>query len=100
MIGQKELDSLLDDIEERQGTRCTDGCTRFMLGCLSLIRHRLPPLAEQALELAQRYVAGTVSAADLIRMRVDCWRQISGHEMETGDPSVCAMRAVICVLYP
>jgi hypothetical protein len=70
-----------------------------MLACLSQIKDRLPPLAEQALELAQGYAAGTVSAADVIRIREECWREIKGREMDTDDPSTCAFRAVICVLY-
>ena len=90
---------MLNDIEEQQGARCTDRCTRFMLACLLQIRHRLPPLAEQALELAEGYATVTVSAADVIRIRAACWRQLRGREMETDDPSTCAFRAVICVLY-
>ena len=99
MVDQKYLDLMLNDIEEHQKTESTDKCARFMLACLSQIRHRLPPLAEQALDLAQRYAEGTVAAADVIQMRVECWQQLRGHEMELHNPSVCALRAVICVLH-
>jgi hypothetical protein len=99
MTGQEHLDWTLNDIEEHQEAGCTDGRTRFMLACLSQIRHRLPTLAEQALVLAEQYATGNAPSADVIQMRAECWRQLRGHEMETDNPSVCALRAVICALY-
>lgn len=56
-------------------------------------------LAECWIIAEPQYAAGIVPAADVIQMRAECWQQLGGHEMETGDPSLCSLRAVICVLY-
>jgi hypothetical protein len=49
----EKIDDLLNDIEincdPAIGSRA---CTRFSLDCLTLIRHKLPPIAEEGLAVA------------------------------------------------
>jgi hypothetical protein len=74
-----------------------------MLESCDLLVDHLPPEAKEALGTAKReWATGHPNTASLERVRVQCWRYIDGASKmkDANDPSVCATRALICVLYP
>jgi len=94
----KELDELLNDIELKCDPPIgSKESNAFMLECLSLIRHKLPPISLEAVEVLQAYFMGRATVEAVNDMRVRCWEHIAEHYkgVEASNPEVSAIRAVI-----
>ncbi len=94
-------DEVLDRLERE--------CARFvevelartvMMRGIDLIPGSLPNIAKEALKAAATFQRGRASEAELERVRVACWDHLGSRDCEFSDPEVCAMRAVICALFP
>ncbi len=76
---------------------------RLMVKCLRVIPFPVPDVVITGIELARRYWKhGSASETDLERARVACWNYLDhvASSTNTIEPEFCAIRAVICVLYP
>ncbi|WP_437608113.1 hypothetical protein WMF20_45890 [Sorangium sp. So ce834] len=94
---------LLNKIDEEVGlNKHADRCVRFMVESCILIKDRLSDSGTSALVVAQRYWAGLATENELEAARVECWQELDAKSWSTNteEPEACAMRAVICVLYP
>jgi hypothetical protein len=76
-----------------------DRTQRFLIKAARLLPS-LPGPAVQALEVAERFHAGTVEADDLEAARVSCWDLCDTGEGRGTTPEVAAVRAAICALFP
>src|SRR5437773_8917117 len=95
----KQLDSLLNDIEMRCDPAIgSKQCNAFSLDCLSLIRHKLPPIAAEGVAIATEYFEGRVPLKSVTDMLIRMWQYLDEHHQQTAidDPKVSAIRAVIC----
>ncbi|WNG61484.1 hypothetical protein F0U59_47330 [Archangium gephyra] len=77
-------------------------CFQFMAQCCTLIQEWIPPVAQQALEVAWRYWKQQASEENLTAARVRCWKYLDASKAgsDLDDRKTCAVRAVICCLYP
>jgi|ERR1043166_8204008 hypothetical protein len=94
----KELEELLNDIEEKCNPQIgAKESIDFMLECLSLIRHKLPPASIEAVEVLQAYFMGRVTIEAVNDMLVECWRRIDEDYkgVDARNSEVSAIRAVI-----
>ena len=75
---------------------------KFMLASAELIAERLPDVGRAALETARRFWNGQADAQELEDARVRSWKYLEARGVGTSldEPDVCALRAVICLLYP
>lgn len=74
----------------------------FLIDCLEIISDSIPIVGKEALCIAKKYwVEQSVSDEELERTRVLCWDYADslGNSINLLDKEICAMRAVICVLY-
>jgi hypothetical protein len=94
----EKLDQLLNEIEICCDPEIGDDrCNQFCLDCLALIRHKLPPIAADALVVVTDYREGRVPLKSVVDMTVKCWKYLDenhGHQ-PLDDPLVSAIRAVI-----
>ena len=92
------------DLLAREGefARNPKQCFQFMARCCALIHAWLPPVAQQALQVARRYWDQQTSEAELTAARVRCWRHLDASKAGSDllDRRTCAVRAVICGLSP
>jgi hypothetical protein len=72
---------------------------QFMIAYLSLSIDALPPIAQEALNVAEQFWRGQASQDDLLAMRVRCWNYLGPQEQDIKGTHLAAMRAVICTLY-
>jgi len=100
------MDSVLDFIDEyqrRHGTQTAFVNGRaFMIAYVALIQRPLPPVAQDALRAARRYLAGEAAAAELVTARVACWQYLATHKLTYAHPQppeASAVRATICFLW-
>jgi hypothetical protein len=94
----QNLTGLLNDIEINcDPTIGSRECSQFSLDCLALIRHKLPPIAEEGLALGTAYLEGRVPVQSVIDMLIKCWQYLAENHKHTpmDDPAVNAIRAVI-----
>ena len=79
----------------------SEQCIQFMTECLSLIQHKLPPIAVEAMAVAREYSAGRISVRTVSEMLVKCWEYLKEHHPGVlfEHPEVAALRAVICLLH-
>jgi hypothetical protein len=102
MIGSDDLDSLLNDLEERMGSDWNWGpCCHFMIDCLNLVRPQLPSVAVEALTIQESFMEGIAPYEQVIAARERCWRA-NDREATTHPVSnlrITCIRAVICVLW-
>jgi hypothetical protein len=94
--------SYRDTLEEFEGRldldREFESIQRFLIGvCRSL---ELSAVAQEALEVAARYLDHAASDKDLERARVACWDSIKGRDCNLSDREVASTRALICATYP
>jgi hypothetical protein len=98
MSTPQELDLLLNDIEMNcDPTIGSEQCNQFSIDCLSLIRHKLPPIAEEGLTIVTEYLEGRVPLRSVTDMLVKCWQYLKENynQASPDDPVVSAIRAVI-----
>src|SRR5579862_8609514 len=91
-------DQMLTTAKDDYGT-----LTRLMIECLELVPFRLPAVGEAATKIARQYwTERSLPASVLEHARVDCWNYLDQRSASTNTvvPEYCAVRAVICVLYP
>jgi len=97
-LSDKRLDDLLNDIEINCNPAIgSEQCNGFSVECLSLIRHRLPPIACEALDLLKDYRTGRTELESVTKMIVQCWKYLDEKHggREIHHPEVSAVRAVI-----
>lgn len=89
---------VLDDLESRINlNQEARSILRFMITSQRL---RLSGIADEALEVAVRYLEGLATDTELQEARVACRHSIRGRDMNIADQEVPATRAVICALFP
>jgi hypothetical protein len=100
------MDSVLDFIDDdqrRHGTRTAFIQGRaFMIAYFALIHRPLPPVAHEALQVAQRYLAAAATSADLTAARVACWQYLDARHLTYAVPQsseASVVRAAICFLW-
>lgn len=73
----------------------------FMLESLSLIRHRLHPIAANAFEAAEQYWKGDSRLVNLEVIQVSCWNYLDTNiaTAHTSEFESASIRAVTCVIY-
>jgi hypothetical protein len=71
-----------------------------MLAASRMLAPLLPPAAEEWLRVADRYWHKRATVADLERVRVAAWEFLGKDSCNFESPSVLAVRAVICLLFP
>jgi len=61
----------------------------------------LPSVATDALDVARCFQRSQASAEQLERARIQCWEFLDAKSASTdfSQPEICAIRAVICILY-
>ncbi|KID58075.1 hypothetical protein JF50_04885 [Pseudoalteromonas luteoviolacea] len=78
-------------------------CIILMLRCLKLISDECPKVASQSMKVANDFwVKAAVNSEMLDSARVECWNFLDANSASTNieQREFCAVRAVICVLYP
>jgi hypothetical protein len=71
----------------------------FACACCRLIWDELPPLARQALVVAEKYVSGDATSKELTDERVKLWQDLGDESNEYQSKKNNAYRAVTCSLY-
>ncbi len=99
---EENVFDVLAELDERgELRRGLDLCVRFMFSCCDLVKADFPEAALRALEVARNYWSGAVSGEDLLKEQRASWGYLNKlGSMNLEDPRVCAMRAVVCLLYP
>ncbi len=72
----------------------------FQEACCEQIRGVLPEEADDWLRTACAYRLREVTPAELETVRVAAWKYLGPRSLEVTIPEVCAVRAVICLLFP
>ena len=98
-----EPEKILDEIV----TRCkieehVKESIDFMLDALDLIAGRFPPEAKGIFLRAKSFHGGKGDREEIEKARKECWKindKLPSPYTHWG-PDVCALRALICVLYP
>ena len=96
-----KLDLLLNEIEVNCDpvtySSFVAGC---MVDCVSVIEHRLPPMAKTGLLVCRSYPSGGSSLQQLKDAILDCWTVLGegGQESRLEIPDVSATRAILCIL--
>ena len=72
----------------------------IMLTSLEEHRSEFSPDVFDALKLARIFHSRRSTLDELLEVRVNMWKLISGRDCQFDDPFVCKIRAVICVLFP
>src|SRR5262245_670363 len=98
-LAQQKLDDLLNDINMNcEPLVFSKPCYQCSVDCLALIRHKLPPVAQEGLDLLINYLAGRVSVRSITEMRAKCWRYLNENhkqprlDLPVEPPEVCAVR--------
>ncbi|MEJ5150700.1 hypothetical protein [Comamonas sp. MYb396] len=103
MINRDELEDVLSRVAKLGDSQKVHvQLVVFMLRSLARIRHLLPGIGLQSLQMAERYWLQKVgSPEDLENARVACWDYLENTGASVGSETKeqAAMRAVICVLY-
>lgn len=97
-----KLDLLLYSVEDGcDPSEYVGSMVPYMIGCLSLIEHRMPPVVSVSFQVSKDYYSGLSPLNSVSDAYEACWKELSrGHrEMQLDDPDVSAIRAVICILY-
>jgi len=93
---------LLNDIEQTcdPPVGC-EGCRRFTVECLSLIRHKLPSIATEAIGVAENCLAGHTGLEPVSEVLVGSWQYLDQHypAAPLSDPNVSGIQAVIFLLH-
>ena len=96
----QDLNEQMRRIEDSGVTAGSEPFIRFLIDCSSLVRHRLPSVALEALDVAAEYQAGCIPVEQIIETVVRCWRELDdkykGKDVDV--PAVAAIRAVIFLL--
>jgi hypothetical protein len=95
--------ALIGDVHDR----CTlaqayPQCRLFMVDCLSMVHHLLPPPAQDALAVAEKFCNGTASARQLVAQQTLCWEYLRARGLSVAFERRDArlVRATLCALYP
>ncbi len=94
----RELNELLNEIEERCDPLIgSKESNDFMIECLSLIRHKLPPIALEAIQVLQAHLVGRVTIDTVSDMLARLWRHIDENHkgVDIRHVEMSAIRAVI-----
>lgn len=77
-------------------------CLLFMVDCLQLVEHGLPPVAQHALAVAEKFCNGTASAKQLLEQKLLCWNYLDERKLSFAFELKRArlVRATLCALYP
>ena len=78
-------------------------CMLIFLGCLSLVKDDLPETGLNAFNLAEQYwKKGDMEPGKLDEARISCWEYLDSNNVPASpiEKRDCALRALICVLYP
>lgn len=100
------LNNLVADIDEQLGANraCNRRCYSFMLDCLALIRHLLPPVAIAGIAVTERLLQNGFAATDwpeLEAPRRNCWAEVKRLETIPGsEAQIAAVRAALFATYP
>ena len=95
----------VEDYERLFGARQAYRCARaFMIAYFALIQAPLPEVARHGLDVAQRYLRGEATDADLEAARMACWEALEAREARSdfkfNNPEICALGAPIAFLWP
>jgi hypothetical protein len=93
-----KLSLLLNDIESNCNPAVgSEECGRFSLECLSLIQHKLPPIAVDAVGILNSYFSGQAQLSSVAEMLERSWQYLrkGNRDQNFDDPEVSAIRAVI-----
>jgi hypothetical protein len=96
------IDDLIDEIIEVTADKY-ELCVILMLRCLQLISDEFPVVASQSMNVAIDYwLKATINCEMLDSARIECWNYLDSNSASTNieNSEFCAVRAVICVLYP
>lgn len=72
---------------------------RFMIEALGRVTSQLPPIAQTAASMANRFITGAATEEEVIEERVRLWKAIEGRT-QSDEPDVLKIRTAICVLHP
>ena len=96
----EDLNEQVRRIEDSGVTAGSEPFIRFLIDCSSSVRHRLPSVALEALDVAAEYQAGRNPVEEVTAAAVKCWRELDdkykGKDVDV--PDVAAIRAVIFLL--
>jgi len=99
-LRSRKLDLILNSIDEKCPAQERRPLTAsFLIDCLNLIDHRLPPVASRALLAAKDYQARIAPLESVTDAHKACWAELEHSEMQLDDPEVSAIRAAICILH-
>ena len=93
-----KLNDLLNGIESNcDPTVGSPECTQFSLDCLALIRHKLPPIAQEGISVVRDYYEGRVPLQVVADTLTKCWQYLDQHHKNVpfAETAVSAIRAVI-----
>ena len=91
---------VLADELEASGLLNPAGVRRFSCACCRLIWAYLPAIAQEALAVAEASLQHHIPDELLVETRVKLWRFLGQESCNFASPSVNAIRAIICCLYP
>ena len=104
MTKENAFDNLMEMIENNDSIEIDyTNCIKFMLVCIPLVEAYSPKVALDAFSVAKKYwLEKTASLQDLENSRVECWTYLDSNSatISLQEKRFCAVRAVICVLYP
>ena len=72
---------------------------QFQIACCRYIWKVLPEIAREALQAAEQFAAGDLTASALVAERVALWDWLGKRSCDFSSPEVNAVRAVICCCY-
>ncbi len=102
MNGQRHIDLLLNEIESVCQS-CDRRCLELIDECLDLISEKLPAVGVAGHRTLKAYLGGSRQDVSLEEARTLCWSyldEFGPSKYDFADPAVCAVRAVICGLWP
>jgi hypothetical protein len=91
---------VLADLLESSGLLSPQTVRTFCCACCQLIWTDIPTIAQEALSIAEAYLQHQVSDDVLVATRVKLWSFLDQDTSNLAAPTVNAIRAVICCLYP
>ena len=88
-----------DELEAR-GLLNPHAVRTFSCACCRLIYAHLPIIGQEALGIAEAYLHHQASDELLVNTRVKLWTFLGQESCNFASPTVNAIRAIICCLYP
>jgi hypothetical protein len=91
--------ALVEDLEQSRQLQDNKKIQKFSCACCHFILEKLPPIAQEALNVGDEFSKGRVSGKQPEEERVKLWGFLGNDSCDFGSPRVNAPRAVICCLY-